>query len=194
MTTAAVSSRSPSGPPFPRRSSKPRRNIYNIALVFLLTCCFATLLVNFLHGSMIQSLTSSTHLLDSLLLENNNNNNNNEIPSVPLAGLDCSAYGGPDNEKAEEMVYWSDIPSDNAHVSPFYAPNHYLTFEPDGGGWNNIRMSMETVLAMAHAMGRTLVLPPGTLIQWHSYLVVALYKILILFLLHRAKNVSAPWK
>ncbi len=36
----------------------------------------------------------------------------------------------------------------------------YLTFEPDGGGWNNIRMAMETVLAMAVAMGRTLVLPP----------------------------------
>ena len=36
----------------------------------------------------------------------------------------------------------------------------YLTFEPDGGGWNNIRMAMETVLAMAAAMGRTLVLPP----------------------------------
>jgi hypothetical protein len=36
----------------------------------------------------------------------------------------------------------------------------YLTFEPDEGGWNNIRMAMETVLAMAAAMGRTLVLPP----------------------------------
>lgn len=36
----------------------------------------------------------------------------------------------------------------------------YLTFEPDAGGWNNIRMAMETVLAMAVAMGRTLVLPP----------------------------------
>jgi len=27
---------------------------------------------------------------------------------------------------------------------------------------NNIRMNMETVLALAFAMGRTLVLPPGT--------------------------------
>jgi hypothetical protein len=77
-----------------------------------------------------------------------------------LAGLDCTAYGGPDNEKAEEMVYWSDIPSDNAHVSPFYDEQKFMTFEPDQGGWNNIRMSMESVLAMAVAMGRTLVLPP----------------------------------
>lgn len=36
----------------------------------------------------------------------------------------------------------------------------YLTFEPDHGGWNNVRMAMETALVMSHAMGRTLVLPP----------------------------------
>ena len=30
----------------------------------------------------------------------------------------------------------------------------------DEGGWNNIRMSMETAVALAHAMGRILVLPP----------------------------------
>ena len=30
----------------------------------------------------------------------------------------------------------------------------------DHGGWNNIRMAMETALVMSHAMGRTLVLPP----------------------------------
>jgi hypothetical protein len=80
--------------------------------------------------------------------------------SHKLAGLDCSRHGGPPNDIAAEMVYWSDIPSDNAHMSPFYSPEKFLTFEPDNGGWNNIRMSMETVLAMAVAMGRTLVLPP----------------------------------
>lgn len=36
----------------------------------------------------------------------------------------------------------------------------YLTFEPDTGGWNNVRMSMEIVFVFAAATGRTLVLPP----------------------------------
>lgn len=78
-----------------------------------------------------------------------------------VASLDCKQYGGPENP--EEMVYWRDIPKDAEFVSPFanYGKSpKYLTFEPDEGGWNNIRMSMETATVLAHAMGRTLVLPP----------------------------------
>jgi hypothetical protein len=55
-----------------------------------------------------------------------------------LAGLNCDAYGGPSQEVAAEMVYWEDIPSDAAHISPFKktsGPRQYLTFEPDNGGW-----------------------------------------------------------
>ena len=55
-----------------------------------------------------------------------------------LAGLNCDKYGGPSQEAASEMVYWSDIPSDSHHVSPFKrkeGPTQYLTFEPDQGGW-----------------------------------------------------------
>jgi hypothetical protein len=83
-------------------------------------------------------------------------------PSYKLAGLSCDAYGGPSPDVAQEMVYWRDIPADSNHVSPFQKPavTEYLTFEPDHGGFNNIRMAMETVLALAFAMGRTLVLPP----------------------------------
>ncbi|KAL7578080.1 hypothetical protein ACA910_015013 [Epithemia clementina (nom. ined.)] len=87
--------------------------------------------------------------------------NQNE-PQQSLAGLSCMDHGGPLDESAtNEMVYWKDIASDNTHVSPFYAPHLYLTFEPDHGGFNNIRMAMETVVALAYAMGRTLVLPPA---------------------------------
>jgi hypothetical protein len=80
-----------------------------------------------------------------------------------LAGLRCmEEYGGPDDAYAEaEMAFWSDIPSDAGYKSPFMddEEERYLTFEPDHGGWNNIRMAMETALVMSHAMGRTLVLP-----------------------------------
>eukprot|EP00536_Pseudo-nitzschia_multiseries_P011676 jgi/Psemu1/260044/estExt_Genewise1Plus.C_4100014 len=81
----------------------------------------------------------------------------------PVAGLDCSEHDGPSRgEDAKEMAYWRDIETDNSWVSPFKkTTRQYLTFEPDGGGWNNIRMAMETVLTMAVAMGRVLVLPPA---------------------------------
>ena len=83
----------------------------------------------------------------------------NKIDHTPLAELNCQSYGGP--KDASEMIYWKDYPSDAAYVSPFYSDNKatkYLTFEPDKGGWNNVRMSLETIIVMAHAMGRTLVM------------------------------------
>jgi hypothetical protein len=61
----------------------------------------------------------------------------------PVAGLKCDEHGGPSAQAAQEMVYWRDIPQDNAWKSPFLKTDgtrQYLTFEPDGGGWNNIRM------------------------------------------------------
>ncbi|KAL7580929.1 hypothetical protein ACA910_005747 [Epithemia clementina (nom. ined.)] len=89
-----------------------------------------------------------------------------------LATLNCKAHGGPmDPAAAQDMVYWKDIPSDSHYRSPFHQLNNspenkqkgrtfYMTFEPDGGGWNNIRMAMETILGLAIATGRVLVLPP----------------------------------
>jgi len=88
----------------------------------------------------------------------------NDDSSYKIAGLNCDRFGGPSEEVASEMVYWRDIPSDAKYFSPYHNKNDkekkYLTFEPDEGGFNNIRMSMETATALAHAMGRILVLPP----------------------------------
>ena len=60
----------------------------------------------------------------------------------------------------ERMRYWS---RGETHASPYasYGPaRKYLTFEPDAGGWNNIRMAFETLAVLAHATGRVLVMPP----------------------------------
>ena len=73
----------------------------------------------------------------------------------------------------DSLAYWNDNPTD--HVSRFHVNGHddqtrdvsvpsleesYISFSPDGGGWNNIRMSMEIIFVIAAATGRTLVLPP----------------------------------
>ena len=85
------------------------------------------------------------------------NDNNDDQQEHTIANLNCEAYGGPSNKDAEEMVYWEDIPKDALHMSPFHAEHpqnnnnnnkqsitQFLTFEPDAGGWNNIRMAMGT--------------------------------------------------
>ncbi|KAL7532761.1 hypothetical protein ACHAWF_004236 [Thalassiosira exigua] len=50
------------------------------------------------------------------------------------------------------------------HKEPKKYRRRYLTFEPDTGGWNNLRMSLENILVLAAASGRTLVLPPDQII------------------------------
>jgi hypothetical protein len=73
----------------------------------------------------------------------------------------------PGNEcpRIDRLQYWKTERSafDKKYVPPLSRVGpveKYVTFEPDVGGWNNIRMQMETVLVFAAATGRTLVLPP----------------------------------
>jgi hypothetical protein len=76
-----------------------------------------------------------------------------------------------------EVIYWKVVPGDKTYESPI-TPHHgqhhdrYLTFEYDQGGWNNVRMGLECFIVLAHAMGRTLVVPP----QQHLYLLGKTHK------------------
>lgn len=74
--------------------------------------------------------------------------------------LQCPKASG----SAEMLQFWKQPTlSDLMYESPFAKVGpaiKYVTFEPDVGGWNNIRMQMETVLVFAASTGRILVLPP----------------------------------
>ena len=56
------------------------------------------------------------------------------LGSSKIASLSCEKYGGPPNQYASEMVYWSDVPSDSKYISPLQKKRgerrQYMTFEP----------------------------------------------------------------
>ena len=64
------------------------------------------------------------------------------------------------------MIYWKNIPQDRRYHSRYRSTlgkkqkRKFLSVEVDEGGWNNIRMTVEIAMALAHATGRTFILPP----------------------------------
>ena len=72
------------------------------------------------------------------------------LPSFPLYNSAMAYWNSPQGTRDEQFI------------SPFKVTGKrkYITFEPDPGGFNNIRMSAEIVFVIAAATGRTLVLPP----------------------------------
>jgi GDP-fucose protein O-fucosyltransferase len=75
--------------------------------------------------------------------------------------LQCPGFGGPLDQAATEMVYWrNDIPEQDVFHSIYDGGGKYFVHEPDEAGFSNVRMGYETVVALAKATGRTLVLTP----------------------------------
>jgi hypothetical protein len=68
----------------------------------------------------------------------------------------------PTIDDANKAAYWNDPMgySDMNFHSPFAMSSSSSGGTSGRGGWNNIRMSMENMIVLAAAMGRTLVLPP----------------------------------
>jgi GDP-fucose protein O-fucosyltransferase len=77
------------------------------------------------------------------------------------APLQCARFGGPSEKAAAEMVYWrNDIPAEKEFRSVYDGKGKYFVYEPDEAGFSNVRMGFETVVALAKATDRTLVLTP----------------------------------
>ncbi|KAM3572274.1 hypothetical protein VYU27_005714 [Nannochloropsis oceanica] len=85
------------------------------------------------------------------------------IIPIEKGTLECT--DSPPRQRGEDgsIVYWRKWTEETMWSSPFKPKGDegpkYVTFEPDEGGFNNIRMALEIFLLFALATGRTLVLP-----------------------------------
>jgi len=147
------------------RIRSSRRYLAPLAVIAILTICFNVFVyIEYLDDSAGVDQFKSI-VLDSDRPEMMERPTKRE-PGRKLAHLTCKQYGNTNQEVVDDMVYWYDIPSDQDYLNPFQeiAVNsdveQFLLFEQDSAGFNNRRMSIETILTMGISMGRTMVLPP----------------------------------
>ena len=98
--------------------------------------------------------------------------------------LRCESFGGPSSKAAiADIVYWKKDPPVHKQFHSIYANKQnedekFFIYEPDDAGFSNVRITFETVVALAKATGRTLVLSPKMIFHqlyfdhpegWRSY-------------------------
>eukprot|EP01041_Mallomonas_annulata_P004121 gene4121-8192_t len=91
-------------------------------------------------------------------------------PKHPKAATSCQKSFEPVCDMYNYVRFWNKrFIEPDCYKSPLspalgskapYSQQKYVVFQPDGGGWNNIRMAAETAMIFAHTTGRTLVMPP----------------------------------
>lgn len=87
------------------------------------------------------------------------------VPGLSEGVLVCSEGGGrPQQRYKGGIVYWKQWGEQAEGWQPLFAPPpdgqaRYVTFEPDEGGFNNVRASLEVMVVFALVTGRTLVVP-----------------------------------
>jgi len=107
------------------------------------------------------------HQHQPVLMEKGSKQNNKKSSSI-MQGSQKGRVSAC-SEDVSDMIYWNDPQGtrDVEFTSPFSdgddaPPKKFFSFEPDPGGWNNVRMALESILVLASATGRTLILPPKT--------------------------------
>ena len=124
-------------------------------------------------------VTTSLSLLRGIqqeLLPPSSSSSSSSVPE-PLRGAQRAPIHCPELN-VQSLAYWNDPigTRDEQYTSPFsvytqqqqqqqqptdtHHDEMYISFTPDPGGWNNIRMSMEIIFVIAAATQRTLILPP----------------------------------
>mmetsp|Transcript_34475 Transcript_34475/g.72665 ORF Transcript_34475/g.72665 Transcript_34475/m.72665 type:complete len:587 (-) Transcript_34475:3476-5236(-) len=171
-----------------RRNSRFTRRLFPNALQLQLQNLLFAGIVVLTAGSIllycrlaeIESRSSSTGIYP-ILRNSIKRNQRGQIPPAlldPRFRIPGRASGSErgrvkcDQDISHLVSYWNDPRSDVdlTFESPFLEPpsdykrdterRRYLSFEPDLGGWNNIRMEFEIMVVLAAATGRTLILPP----------------------------------
>lgn len=84
----------------------------DLSLYFFITVLVFGSIALFLGGRQEELIKVQTSGTKQQLLQTFSQKSLPTNGTSKLAGLSCGAYGGPEDEAAQEMVYWHDIPSD----------------------------------------------------------------------------------